>query len=52
MEVSGQFHDPAALLSGKKSLVPIGYEAVVGSTAGLDVVVKRKILSPCRDTNH
>jgi len=27
MDVSGQFHDPAALPSKKQSLVPLGYEA-------------------------
>jgi hypothetical protein len=27
MEVSGQLHAPAALLSEKQPLVPIGYEA-------------------------
>jgi hypothetical protein len=27
MEVSGQFHDPAALPPRKEPLVPIGYEA-------------------------
>jgi len=27
MEVSSQFHDPAALLPGKGTLVPIGWEA-------------------------
>jgi hypothetical protein len=27
MEVSGQLHAPAALLPGKETLTPIGYEA-------------------------
>jgi hypothetical protein len=35
MEVSGQFHAPAALLPGKEPLIPVGHV--------LDAVVKRKI---------
>jgi hypothetical protein len=41
MELSGQLHDPAALLPGKEPPVPIG----------LDAVVKRETPSPYRDSN-
>jgi hypothetical protein len=47
MEVSGQLHAPAALLPGKQPLVG-GW---VGSKADLDAVVKRKIPSPCQESN-
>jgi hypothetical protein len=47
MEVSDQLHVPAALLPGKETLVPVGQEGVTC----LDTVVKRKILSPRRDSN-
>jgi hypothetical protein len=41
MEVSSQLHDLAALLPGKESPIPIGYEAV-----GMDRVAKRKKKKP------
>jgi hypothetical protein len=47
MEVSGQFHAPAALPPGKKPLVPRGW---VGPRTVLDAVVKRKIPSPRRES--
>jgi hypothetical protein len=43
MEVSGQLHAPAALHPRK--------EGWVGPRVVLDAVVKRKITSPCRDSN-
>jgi hypothetical protein len=52
MEMSGQLHSPAALPPGKEPLIPIRLEVGKGSIAGLDAVVKRKIPSPCRDSNH
>jgi hypothetical protein len=45
MEVSDQLHAPAALPPGKEPQVPMGQDV-------LDAVVKRKILSFCRDSNH
>jgi hypothetical protein len=52
MEVSGQLHAPAALPPGKELLIPIGWiRGWVGPRAVLDAVVKRKIPSPCRESN-
>jgi hypothetical protein len=51
MEVSGQLHDPAALLPGKEPLVPHWIGGWVGPRAVLNAVVKRKILSPLRESN-
>jgi hypothetical protein len=43
---------PGRFISGKEPLVPIGLEAGwVGPSSGFYAVVKRKILSPCRDSN-
>jgi hypothetical protein len=39
MEVSGQFHAPAALSPGKEAPIPIGEEAGEGPRAGVDAVV-------------
>jgi hypothetical protein len=50
MELSSQFHAPAALPPGKEPLVPLDRDWV-SPRAGLDAVVKRKIPSPCRDSN-
>jgi len=47
MEVSGQLHNPAPLHPGKEPLVPSEEEA--GWVP--DMVVKKKILSPCWDSN-
>jgi hypothetical protein len=50
MEVSGHPHDPAALPAGRV----LGTHWIggwVGLRAGLDKMVKRKIPSPCRDSN-
>jgi hypothetical protein len=44
MEVSGQLHALAALPPGKKPLV--------GPRAILDAVMKRKIPSPCQESNQ
>jgi hypothetical protein len=50
MEMSGQLHAPAALPPGKSPFVHwIGGWVV--PRAVLDAVVKRKILSPHRETN-
>jgi hypothetical protein len=49
MEVSGQLHAPAALHPGKKPLHWIG--SWVGLTAGLDMVTKRNVPSPRRESN-
>jgi hypothetical protein len=43
MEVSGQLHAPAALPPGKRFPVP--------TVLGLDVVEKRKVSYPCRESN-
>jgi hypothetical protein len=51
MEVSGQLHAPAALPPGKEPLVPIMIGVWVGPRAVLDMVVKRKIPSPCWESN-
>jgi hypothetical protein len=45
----GQLHAAAALPPGKQHLVPRGW---ADPTAGLDSVVKRKIPSPCRDSEN
>jgi hypothetical protein len=47
MEVSGQLHALAALFPGKEPLYPW-----VGPRAVLDAVVKRKIASTRRESNH
>jgi hypothetical protein len=49
MEVSGQFHVPAALKPRKERPVPEGW---VGPRVCLDTVKKRKIPCPCRPSNH
>jgi hypothetical protein len=46
MELSGLLHVPAALPPGKESV-----GCWVGSRAVLDMVSKRKIPSPCRESN-
>jgi len=46
MGVSGQLLVPAALPPGKEPLVPSG-----GPQSQCEAVVKRKIPSPCRDSN-
>jgi hypothetical protein len=51
MEVIGQLHVPAALPPGKEPPVTHWTGGWVGPRAGLDAVVKRKILSPCRQSN-
>jgi hypothetical protein len=51
MEVNEQLHAPAALLSGERSLGTHWIGGWVGPRAGLDTVVKRKILSPCQESN-
>jgi hypothetical protein len=51
MEVSGQLHAPTALNSRKKAPGTHWIGGWVGSRAVLDAVVKRKILSPIRESN-
>jgi hypothetical protein len=51
MEVNGQLHDTAALPSKERAPVTHWIGGWVGPRAGLDEVVKREILSPCRDSN-
>jgi hypothetical protein len=43
MEVTGQFHAPAALLTGKEPLISVIEAAGPEPRAGLDVAEKRKI---------
>jgi hypothetical protein len=50
MEVSGQIYAPTALTPGKDpGIYWIG--DWVGSRTGLDVLEKRRISCPCRDSN-
>jgi hypothetical protein len=51
MEVSGQLHAPAALLPRKEPPATHWIGGWVGPRAVLDVVVKRKIPSPHRESN-
>jgi len=51
MNISGQHHNPPALPPGTEPMVPIGYEDGWAPKASLEVVVKRKIPSPCQDSN-
>jgi hypothetical protein len=51
MEVSGQFHVPAALHPGKEPSDTYWIGRWVGTRAVLDAVVKRKIPSPRRESN-
>jgi hypothetical protein len=51
MEVSGQLHASAALPSGKEPPGTHWIGGWVGPRAVLDAVVKRKIPSPCRESN-
>jgi hypothetical protein len=46
MEVSGQLHDSGLFTPREREIGDW-----VGYRAGLDAVVKRKIPSPCRDSN-
>jgi hypothetical protein len=46
MKVSGQLHDPVALIPGKKSPVSTAQKAWVDFTARLDAMAKRKFLAP------
>jgi hypothetical protein len=50
MEMSDQLHAPAALPQGR-DLGTHWIGGWVGSRAGLDIVVKRKIRSICQDSN-
>jgi hypothetical protein len=49
--MGGQLHAPAALPLGKEHPVPIGKDAAWASEPVLDAVEKRKIPSPCRESN-
>jgi len=51
MEVSGQLHAQIALPLGKELRKPFDRRVGEGLRAGLDTVAKRKILSPCRESN-
>jgi hypothetical protein len=51
MEVNGQVHAQAALPPGKETPGTHGIRGWVGPRALLDLVVKRKIHSPRRDSN-
>jgi hypothetical protein len=51
MEVSGQFHTPAALLPRERAPGTHWIGGWVGPRASLDTVVKRKIPSPCWESN-
>jgi hypothetical protein len=51
MEVSGQFHTPAALNPKERAPGTHCIGGWVGPRAGLDAVVKRKIPSPRRESN-
>jgi hypothetical protein len=50
MEVSGQLHAPAALHPGERARDTHWIGGWVGLRAVLDAVVKRKILSPRRES--
>ena len=49
MQASGQHHASVVLPPGKKTPIPIG--SWVSSRGGLDVLEKRKIRCPYRDSN-
>jgi hypothetical protein len=51
MQVSGQLHALAALPPGKEPLDTHWIRGWVGPRAVLDMVVKRKIPSPCWESN-
>jgi len=52
MDVSGQLHATAALPPGKEPPGTHWIGGWVGSGAGLDMVSKKKIPSPSRESNH
>jgi hypothetical protein len=49
MEVSGQLHTPAALLTGKNLLVPIGYEARCSCIANTNFLLQMQ--THCNEAN-
>jgi len=51
MEVSDQVHAPAALPPSERAPATCWIGGWAGPRASLDLVVKRKIPSPCRDSN-
>jgi hypothetical protein len=51
MEVSGQLHAPAHFTPRERTPGTHWIGDWVGTKAGLDAVMKRKIPSPCRDSN-
>jgi hypothetical protein len=52
MNVSGQFHAPAALHPRERPPGTHWIEAWVGNITGLVATVKRKISCPCKESNH
>jgi hypothetical protein len=51
MEVSGELHAPVALPPRERDPATHQIGGWVGPRAVLDAVVKRKIRSPCRESN-
>jgi hypothetical protein len=51
MDVSSQLHVPAALPSEKEPPGTNWTGGWVDTRVGVEAVVKRKILSPCQDSN-
>jgi hypothetical protein len=51
MEVNGQLHITAALLSGKKSPVTIAYKAWWSPGSAWTLWSREKSLPPCRESN-
>jgi hypothetical protein len=51
MEASGQLHAPATLTPKERAPGTNWIGVCVGSIAGVDAVVKRKILSTCWESN-
>jgi len=52
MEVSGQFHTPAALLLRERAPVTHWIGGWVGPRAGLDALVRDEFPTTCRYWNH
>jgi hypothetical protein len=52
MKMNGQLHDPVAFTPRERASGIHWIGGWVGPRTGLDTVVKRKIPSPCWDSNH